>query len=53
MATTLVNYVHFHGVEPSNDVIEFELIVGEGDSRIVNGHTIHIGDVSKAWMGHM
>jgi hypothetical protein len=34
-----VNYVYFHGLEPSNDVIEFELIVGEGDSRIVNGHT--------------
>jgi hypothetical protein len=47
MATTLVNYVHFHGMEPSNDVIEFELIIGKRDSRIINGPTIHIGNVSK------
>jgi hypothetical protein len=34
-------------MEPSNDVIEFELIIGKRDSRIINGPTIHIGNVSK------
>jgi Cd2+/Zn2+-exporting ATPase len=48
LAAALVNYARLHGVEPSDDVTEFELIVGEGVSGIVNGHTIHIGNARMA-----
>ncbi len=48
MAVALVGYAHLHGVEPTGEDTEFEIIVGEGVSAIVDGHTVHIGNARMA-----
>lgn len=48
MAAALVSYARIHGVEPSDNVTDFEIIPGEGVSGVVDGHTIQIGNTRMA-----
>lgn len=48
MAAALVSYARLSGVEPSEDVNDFEVIAGEGVSAVVDGHTVQIGNARMA-----
>lgn len=48
MASALVSYARLNGVEPSEDVEDFEVIPGEGVSAVVDGHTVQIGNARMA-----
>lgn len=48
MASALVSYARINGVEPSEDVNDFEVIPGEGVSAVVDGHTVQIGNARMA-----
>lgn len=48
MASALVSYARLKGVEPSEDVIDFEVIAGEGVSAVVDGHAVQIGNARMA-----
>ena len=48
MAAALVSFARLHGVEATSEVRDFEVIVGEGVTAKVDGHTIHIGNARMA-----
>lgn len=48
LASALVSYARINGVEPSEDVNDFEVIPGEGVSAVVDGHTVQIGNARMA-----
>lgn len=48
LASALVSYARLKGVEPSEDVDDFEVIAGEGVSAVVDGHTVQIGNARMA-----
>lgn len=48
LAAALVSYARLNGVEPSENVADFEIIAGEGVVGVVDGRTIHIGNVRMA-----
>jgi len=37
-----------NGVDPSEDVTDFEVIAGEGVSAVVDGHNVQIGNARMA-----
>ncbi|KAG0569195.1 hypothetical protein KC19_6G072400 [Ceratodon purpureus] len=48
LAAALVSYARLSGVEPSEDVNDFEVIAGEGVSAVVDDHTVQIGNARMA-----
>lgn len=48
MASALVSHARLHGLEPSEDVNDFEVIPGEGVSAVVDGHIVQIGNARMA-----
>ena len=48
LAAALVSYARLNGVEPSEDVHDFEVIAGEGVSALVDDHSVQIGNARMA-----
>jgi cation transport ATPase len=48
LATTLISYAHLNRVKPSKDDNDFEVIVGEGVSAVVDDYNVQIGNVQMA-----
>jgi len=48
LASALVSYARLNGVEPSEDVNDFEVLAGEGVSAVVDGRTVQIGNARMA-----
>ncbi|CAM6093000.1 unnamed protein product [Calypogeia fissa] len=48
LAPALVAYARLHGVEPTGDISDFEIIPGLGVSAVVDGYKVQIGNARLA-----
>ena len=48
MASSFVAYAKMHGIIPSGEVKDFEVLVGEGVTGVLDGRVIHIGNERMA-----
>lgn len=48
MAAAIVAYARLNGVEPAEDVADFDLLPGEGVTAVVAGRLVRIGNLRLA-----